>query len=76
MATNKKPLTKAQISSHIAETAGITKKAANEILDDIASLAYVETKKKGEKDVKPEWVETLPQVRQLKSLQRKLLSSG
>lgn len=48
MATDKKPLTKAQISSHIAETAGITKKAANEILDEIASLAYNETKKKGE----------------------------
>ena len=39
MATDKKPLTKAQISSHIAETAGITKKVANEILDEIASLA-------------------------------------
>ena len=48
MATVKKPLTKAQISSHIAETAGITKKAANEILGEIASLAYSKTKKKGE----------------------------
>jgi len=48
MATDKKPLTKAQISTHIAETAGITKKAANEILDEIASLAYKETKKTGE----------------------------
>ncbi|NIT14639.1 MAG: HU family DNA-binding protein [Candidatus Dadabacteria bacterium] len=48
MATNTKPLTKAQISSHIADSAGITKKAANEILDELASLAYRETKRKGE----------------------------
>lgn len=48
MSTNKKPLTKSQIAGHIAETSGLTKKAATEILDEIAALAYKETKKKGE----------------------------
>ena len=48
MTNSKKPLTKSQIASHISETAGLTKKAATEILDEIAALAYRETKKKGE----------------------------
>ncbi len=48
MATDKKPLTKGQIASHIAETAGLTKKAASQILNDLAALVYKETKKKGE----------------------------
>lgn len=48
MSNTKKPLTKSQIASHISETAGLTKKAATEILDQIAALAYSETKKKGE----------------------------
>jgi len=48
MSNTKKPLTKSQIASHISGTAGLTKKAATEILDQIAALAYSETKKKGE----------------------------
>lgn len=48
MSNSKKPLTKSQIASHISEAAGITKKAAAGILDQIAALAYKETKKKGE----------------------------
>ncbi len=40
-----KPMTKSQLSTHIAEKAGITKKAATEILDEIAAVAYKETKK-------------------------------
>jgi len=39
------PMTKSQLSSHIAGKAGITKKAANEILDEIAAVAYKEAKK-------------------------------
>jgi len=40
-----KPMTKSQLSTHIAEKAGITKKAATEILDEIAAVAYKEAKK-------------------------------
>jgi len=40
-----KPMTKSQLSSHIAEKAGITKKAATEILDELAAVAYKEAKK-------------------------------
>jgi DNA-binding protein HU-beta len=38
-------MTKSQLSTHIAEKAGITKRAATEILDEIAAVAYKETKK-------------------------------
>lgn len=41
----KKPMTKSQLSNHIAEMAGITKKTATEILDEIAAVAYKEAKK-------------------------------
>ena len=41
-----RPMTKSQLSTHIAEKAGITKKAATEILDEIAAVAYKEAKKK------------------------------
>jgi len=41
----RKPMTKSQLSSHIAEKAGITKKAATEILDELAAVAYKEAKK-------------------------------
>lgn len=44
----KKPITKAQMAAHIAEKAGLTKKAANSILDEIAALAYKEAKKNKE----------------------------
>lgn len=40
-----RPMTKSQLSSHIAAKAGITKKAATEILDEIAAVAYKEAKK-------------------------------
>ncbi|MGI9554252.1 MAG: HU family DNA-binding protein, partial [Thermodesulfobacteriota bacterium] len=41
-------MTKSQLSSHIAGKAGITKKAANEIIDDLAAIAYKETKSSGQ----------------------------
>lgn len=40
-----RPMTKSQLSTHIAEKAGITKKAATEILDELAAVAYKEAKK-------------------------------
>jgi len=40
-----KPMTKSQLSTHIAEKAGITKKAATEILNELAAVAYKEVKK-------------------------------
>ncbi|MBI5182694.1 MAG: HU family DNA-binding protein [Nitrospirae bacterium] len=39
-----KAMTKSQIADQIAKKAGITKKAAGQILDDIAALAYKEAK--------------------------------
>ncbi|MBI5888441.1 MAG: HU family DNA-binding protein [Deltaproteobacteria bacterium] len=39
-----KPLTKSQVTEHIATKAGITKKAAGEIIGQIAQLAYREAK--------------------------------
>lgn len=39
-----KSMTKSQIADHIAGKAGITKKAAAQLLDDIAALAYKEAK--------------------------------
>lgn len=43
-----KPMTKSQLSSHISKKAGITKKAANEIIDELAAVAYKETKSSGQ----------------------------
>ena len=43
-----KPMTKSQFVSLIAEKAGLTKAAANQILDIIASTAVSETKKNGQ----------------------------
>ncbi|VAX22600.1 DNA-binding protein HU-beta [hydrothermal vent metagenome] len=40
----KKPMTKAQIADHIASNADITKKLAVQILEDLAQLAYKESK--------------------------------
>ncbi len=40
----RKPMTKAQIADHIASNAGITKKLAVQILEEIAQLAYKESK--------------------------------
>ena len=39
-----KAMTKSQIADHLAGKAGITKKAAAELLDDLAALAYKEAK--------------------------------
>ena len=39
-----KPLTKSQVTEHIATKAGLTKKAAGEIISQIAQLAYREAK--------------------------------
>jgi len=43
-----KVMTKAQLVSHIAEKAGITKATTNSILDIIAGTAVAETKKNGQ----------------------------
>ena len=43
-----KPMTKSQLSSHISQKAGITKKTAGEIIDLIAAVAYKETKSSGQ----------------------------
>ncbi len=39
-----KPLTKSQITDHVAKKADITKKLAGQIIEDIAQLAYKEAK--------------------------------
>ncbi len=39
-----KPMTKSQIADHIAKKADITKKAAGEILNEIAQLSYKQAK--------------------------------
>ncbi len=39
-----KSMTKSQIAEHIAGKAGITKKAAGELLENLAGLAYKEAK--------------------------------
>ena len=39
-----KSMTKSQIADHVAGKAGITKKAAAQLLDDLAMLAYKEAK--------------------------------
>ncbi|MBI5042672.1 MAG: HU family DNA-binding protein [Nitrospirae bacterium] len=39
-----KAITKSQITDQVAKKAGITKKAAGQILDDLAALAYKEAK--------------------------------
>jgi DNA-binding protein HU-beta len=46
MAT-KKPLTKTQLVSYLAEKFSMTKNASKEILDELAKLAVAETKKTG-----------------------------
>ena len=38
-------MTKSQLSAHIADKAGITKKTAAEILDELAAVAYSEARK-------------------------------
>lgn len=48
MLVNGKPLTKSQLSSSLAEKAGITKATARTVIDAIASIACEEAKEKGE----------------------------
>lgn len=38
-------MTKSQLSAHIADKAGITKKTAAEIIDELAAVAYSEARK-------------------------------
>ncbi len=47
MATAKKPMTKSEIVTNVAEKFEIPKKQANEMLDYLAELACKETKKVG-----------------------------
>jgi hypothetical protein len=47
MAAGKKVLTKGQLVSHFADKFDLTKKVAGEIVDEMASVAVTETKKKG-----------------------------
>jgi DNA-binding protein HU-beta len=56
-----KSMTKSQVADHLAGKAGITKKAASEILEELASLAYKEAKN----------VFTLPGIGKLKLANRK-----
>ena len=44
---NNKPLTKAQIVSHLSEKNTLTKKQVSEFFDILSTLAYKETKKSG-----------------------------
>ncbi|HLG44182.1 MAG TPA: HU family DNA-binding protein [Nitrospirales bacterium] len=39
-----KAMTKSQVTEHLAGKAGLTKKAAGQLLDDLAALAYKEAK--------------------------------
>ena len=39
-----KAMTKSQIADHLAGKAGVTKKTATEMLDNLATLAYKEAK--------------------------------
>jgi DNA-binding protein HU-beta len=56
-----KSMTKSQVADHLAGKAGITKKSASEILEELASLAYKEAKN----------VFTLPGIGKLKLANRK-----
>jgi DNA-binding protein HU-beta len=58
-----KALTKSQIATHFAEKFSLTRRQAQDILDEVANLAYAETRKKGEF--------TIPGVGKLVKQQRK-----
>ncbi|NIP31497.1 MAG: HU family DNA-binding protein [Candidatus Dadabacteria bacterium] len=45
---NNKPMTKSQLTGAIAEKVGVTKKTANEFLDELANIAYNEAKSSGQ----------------------------
>jgi len=40
-------MTKSQLAAHLAEKFGMSKKGANEVLDEIAAVAVTQTKKAG-----------------------------
>lgn len=42
-----KLMTKSQLATHVADKFGMSKKAANEVLDEIAAVAVAQTKKAG-----------------------------
>ncbi|MBK9316356.1 MAG: HU family DNA-binding protein [Acidobacteria bacterium] len=42
-----KPMTKSQFAAHLAEKFSMSKKAANDVLDEIAAVAVAQTKKVG-----------------------------
>jgi len=44
MAGNKKPMTKTQIISHLADKSGLSKKQVSEVLGELTDLAYKEAK--------------------------------
>ena len=44
----KKPMTKSELAKHLANKSGLTIKAAGELLDELAAVAYRETKRKGQ----------------------------
>ena len=46
--SGQKAMSKSQLSSYIAGRTGITKKAANEVLDALANVACSETRSKGQ----------------------------
>lgn len=56
-----KSMTKSQVAEHLADKAGITKRAAAQILEELASLAYKQAKN----------VFTLPGIGKLKLANRK-----
>ncbi len=41
---DKKPMTKAQILTHLSEQTGLSKKQVSEVLDELVNLAYQEAK--------------------------------
>jgi DNA-binding protein HU-beta len=43
-----KQMTKSQLATHFADKFGISKKTANEILDEVANIALAQTKKTGQ----------------------------
>lgn len=47
MATQAKPITKAQLVTELSEKLGLAKKDVNSFLDTLNTIAYNETKKKG-----------------------------
>ena len=56
-----KAMTKSQVADHLADKVGITKKAASQLLEELASLAYKQAK----------IVFTLPGIGKLKLANRK-----